>query len=60
MASNHKNRARKTLQSTVTTEEYSQFQKRLNQLRKKLKIDITESAYIKKLILEDAGKGNSS
>ena len=56
---NGNGRTKKTLQSNVSQEEYSKFQKRLKQLSQKLNIDITESAYIKRLILEDAKKGDS-
>jgi hypothetical protein len=61
MANTPKNgKAKKTLQSSISNEEYTKFQKRLAQLSKQQKIEITESAYIRKLILEDTEKGDSS
>ena len=50
---------KKTLQSNVSKIEYSKFQKRLQQVSEEQNIKITESAYIRKLILDDMKKGES-
>ena len=57
---NNNGKSKHSIQSTLTTEQYGKVLKRLKQLSQELNIDLTESAYIKKLILEDAKKGDSS
>lgn len=51
---------KKTLQSSISKEEYENFQKLLRKVRSEQKLNITESAYIRKLILEATEKVNST
>ena len=50
----------KTVQSNLSKDEYKDFSQRLNQLSTELGIKLSESAYIRKLILDDVKKGDSS
>jgi hypothetical protein len=52
--------SKKTLQSNVSKDEYNRFQKQLQKVSADQNINITESAYIRKLILDDMKKGDRS
>ncbi|MFA5349068.1 MAG: hypothetical protein WC309_01700 [Candidatus Paceibacterota bacterium] len=60
MAKTKKNGDRKTLQSSVSKEEYKKLEAYLKKISEEQNIIITESAYIRKLILDDMKKGDSS
>ncbi|MDD5006687.1 MAG: hypothetical protein PHS33_09340 [Candidatus Omnitrophica bacterium] len=60
MAKIKKNGDRKTLQSSVSKEEYKKLEAYLKKISEEQNIIITESAYIRKLILDDMKKGDSS
>jgi hypothetical protein len=49
---------KKTLQSVLSKDEGEKFEKRLRDLSEQQNIKYTESAYIRKLILDDIKKGN--
>jgi hypothetical protein len=50
----------KTVQATLKIEEYKSLLEKINCYNTDQHINISESAYIRKLILEDVKKGDSS
>ena len=50
----------KTVQSNLSKTEYSMFKERLKKLSTMQNMTIKESPYIRKLILDDITKGDSS
>jgi hypothetical protein len=51
---------KRSLQSTVSKKEYEAFQQQIKNFNEHNNLNLTESAYIRKLILDDIKKGNTT
>ena len=60
MANNTNGKDKKTVQSTLKIDEYKKLLEKINKTSIKVNMNVTESAYIRKLILDDIKKGDSS
>lgn len=60
MAKNTNGKDKKTVQSTLKIEEYKSLLEKIEKISRQQSMNITESAYIRKLILVDIKKGDSS